>query len=73
MTIEEELQLCAQKMDHVFTEMVERNYSRMVEDNQTDDFIEAFQKAEAEAYPAIRDETLAKLRAWLEHDCKTLQ
>jgi hypothetical protein len=73
MTTDEALEFYARKIDEVRDERVERNFAAMIEDNLTDDFIKEFQRLEAETYPAIRAETLAKLREWLEHDGKTLQ
>jgi hypothetical protein len=73
MTLDEALKLYAQKMDQAFAENVEKNFARMVEDDLTVDEIEAFQKVEAESYPAIRDEALAKLREWLMRDGLPLQ
>jgi hypothetical protein len=60
-------------MDEAHIERVEDNFARMVEDDLTADVIESFQKLEADSYPAIRAEMLAKLREWLERDGKTLQ
>ena len=69
MTLDEALQLAAQKIDKVFVETVERNYTKMVEDGLSDDQIEMFQKFEADNWPTIRAESLAKVREGLQLQC----
>jgi hypothetical protein len=73
MTLDEVLQLCAQKMDKVFVEAVEKNFARMVEDGLSDDEIAMFQRFEAENYPAARAAALAQVRDQLTRGGLTLQ
>jgi hypothetical protein len=68
MTLDEALQLYAQKMDRAFAENVEQNFARMVEDGLSDAEIAMFQKFEADNYPTIRDEALAQVRERLMRD-----
>jgi hypothetical protein len=69
MTIDDALQVAAQKIDKVFAETVEQNYVRMVDHGLSDDAIAEFQKMEADTYPAIRNAAVAKLREGLQLRC----
>ena len=66
MTLDEALQSAAQKLDQAFVERVESNYAAMVEYGLSDSEIADFQKMEADNFPAIRNEALAKLREKLQ-------
>jgi hypothetical protein len=69
MTIDQALQMAAQKMDKIFVETVEKNFARMVEDGLTDDEIATFQKFESDNWPTARAEALAQLRAKFQLVC----
>lgn len=73
MTLDEVLQLYAQKMDKAFVETVEKNFARMVEDGLSDDEIAMFQRFEADNYPIARAEALAQVRDQLMRDGAGLQ
>ena len=69
MTLDQALQLAAQKIDKAFAETAEKNFARMVEDGLSDYEIAAFQKMEADSFPALRNDALAKLREGLQLRC----
>ena len=69
MTLDQALQLAAQKLDEAFVERVESNYAAMVEYGLSDSEIADFQKMEADKFPAIRNDALAKLRERLQFVC----
>ena len=69
MTFDETLQLAAQKLDQAFVERVESNYAAMVEYGLSDSEIADFQKLQADNFPAIRNDALAKLRERLQLVC----
>jgi hypothetical protein len=69
MTLDQALQLAAQKLDQAFVERVESNYAAMVEYGLSDSEIADFQKMEADTYPAVRNDALAKLREGLQLQC----
>lgn len=69
MTLDQALQLAAQKLDEAFVERVESNYAAMVEYGLSDSEIADFQKMEADKFPAIRNDVLAKLRERLQLVC----
>jgi hypothetical protein len=69
MTLDQALQLAAQKLDQAFVERVESNYAAMVEYGLSDSEIADFQKLQADNFPAIRNDALAKLRERLQLVC----
>lgn len=73
MTLDEAIAKARMAIEQAHDATVARNYAAMVDDGLDDDMIEAFQKAEADAWPGIRDGALAKLRGQLLRDGETLQ
>jgi hypothetical protein len=69
MTLDDALTLAAQKIDKAFAETVEKNFARMVEHGLSTDAIAEFQKTEADSFPTIRADALAKLRESLQLVC----
>ena len=69
MTLDEALQLAAQKLDQAFVETVESNYATMVEYGLSDSEIADFQKMEADKFPALRNDALATLRESFQTVC----